>query len=127
MRVLVVGRDEAMLELLQSFLWDFGYETEVAADGLECCAFLREFVPDVVILDHEVLWGGSAGILARMRDDPVLAKTPVILIAERPPSEKRDSSKRPPIVGSLRTPVQLGDLLAQLRSLKRLCGSHVHH
>jgi DNA-binding NtrC family response regulator len=66
---LLADPDEVLLEIVQSFLFDRGHEAEVASNGLECMSWLRQFVPDVLVLDQDLLWGGSDGVLARMIDD----------------------------------------------------------
>ena len=52
MRILIADNDEPRLGIVQSYLWDHGHEAEIAVDGLECIAILREFVPDVLVLDQ---------------------------------------------------------------------------
>src|SRR5438128_10427648 len=98
MRILIADRDEAALEILQSFLWEHGYETEIAGDGLECVAILREFLPDVLVMDRDLLWGGSDGVIASMRKDPRLANMPVILMGNYNPFKEPCAVSGPPIV-----------------------------
>lgn len=50
-RVLVVEDDPGTRDLLVELLSGDGYETRVAADGLEGIAVANEFRPDVIILD----------------------------------------------------------------------------
>lgn len=44
MRVLTANRDLALLETLQSNLWDCGHVTEIATDGIECSLIPNEAV-----------------------------------------------------------------------------------
>ena len=116
MRVLLAARDLPFLESVQSGLWDLGHEAEIAADGLECSTVLRYFVPDLVVLECDLLWGGSDGIMALMRGDPELAGIPVLLITsnERNP-QRQSSSGNPRVAGWLRKPFGLSDLVPHLR------------
>lgn len=115
MRVLIADADEAFLEILQSFLWDRGHEVEIASDGLECLSMLHEFLPAVVLLDRDLLWGGADGVIAQMCEDPNLADIPVILVTDD------DRSELPPgnIHRRLRKPFRLADALACINSIGR--------
>jgi CheY-like chemotaxis protein len=114
MRILIADDDEAFLEILQSYLWDRGHEAEIASDGLECITILRDFAPDVLLLERDLLWGGSDGVLAQMRDDPLIPRIPVILMTDSP--EEFDALTNPIVVALLRKPFRLSDLLEQIAS-----------
>lgn len=119
MRVLIADADEALLEILQSFLWDRGHEVEVAGNGLECLTMLREFSPDALVLDRDLLWGGGEGVLAHMCEDLGLAGVPVILVTDEDMAHRADGH----VVSWLRKPYRLSDLLAQIDSISRSTGS----
>lgn len=114
MRVLIADGSVPFAETLQSYLWDRGHEAELAVDGLECTEVLRYFVPDVVVLEHELLWGGSDGVMAFMQGDEELADVPVILIGNKPRPHQRHDSNRPPVVAWLQKPFGLGELMCQI-------------
>lgn len=109
MRILIAEMDETTLEIFQSFLWDCGHEVEIATDALECMAIAREFVPDVLVLDQGLLWGGSDGVMAEMSHSPILQGIPVIVIAAQ--RETNDDLLNPQIAAWLRKPFRLVDLL----------------
>ena len=58
-----------------------GFELVMAASGLECVARLRECVPDVLVLEPQLPWGGGDGVLAMMGEFPALAIVPVLVLA----------------------------------------------
>lgn len=113
MRVLIADADEALFALLQSFLWDRGHEAEFASDALKCLTMLREFVPDVLVLDRDLLWGGCDGVMAHMCEDPDLAAVPVILVA----NEDAPNIGGKLQVEELRKPYRLLDLLARINCI----------
>jgi DNA-binding response OmpR family regulator len=115
-RILIADADEVLLELLQSYFWDQGHEVEIAADALECMATLCHFVPDALVLDRELLWGGCDGVLAQMSDDPALAEIPTILITFDDPLDEFIVPSNPPLVARLRKPYRLSELLACINS-----------
>lgn len=51
-----------------------------AFNGLECVARLREQVPDVLVLEPQLPWGGGDGVLAMMHDVLDLAIVPVMIL-----------------------------------------------
>lgn len=128
MRILVADGDPQLLRLLQVFLRGNGHEPETASDGLGTVQLLREFQPDVVLIERDLLWGGSDGVRALMREDAALTQIPLILMATDLPSGNGHSSRAsrsagnghsqasdlPPVAGWLRKPVRLADLAHQL-------------
>ena len=50
-KVLVIDDEEIMRLTLGEGLGDFGYDVETASDGLEGIKKLKEFRPDVILLD----------------------------------------------------------------------------
>ncbi len=118
MRVLVADGDESFLEIVQCFLWDWGHEAETAADGLECMAILREFFPDVLVLDQELLWGGSDGVLSKMAEDALLPDMAVILTGNEEIAESLVGLSSLP-VACLAKPYRLNELLTHIQSAKQ--------
>ena len=121
MRVLFAGGDTGFLELEQRFLSHCGHNAMIAHDGLECASALRDFIPDVVVIDCELLWGGSEGVIALMLEDPRLSQTPVILIADDDPRETYEDMMEWMTVGWIRKPYGMSELLTQLTSHVQLC------
>lgn len=112
MRMLIADADETYLEILQSYFWDRGCEVEIAADGLECMAILREFVPEVLVVERDLLWGGCEGVLALMQATAKLTDIPVVLVTngdhDIPPQTNRLIATR------LAKPFRLHDLLKRI-------------
>lgn len=49
MRILIRETDEPFLEVLELFLWDQGYDLEIATDELEPAAVPPDIRPDAII------------------------------------------------------------------------------
>jgi CheY-like chemotaxis protein len=82
-RVLLAHPDPGLLSACRDHLTNEGFEVAAALTGLECLARLRTFVPDVLVLEMDLTWGGGDGVLARMREDPDLPRVPVVILSSR--------------------------------------------
>jgi DNA-binding response OmpR family regulator len=110
MRVLLADPDDVFLEVAQSLLWDRGHE------AVECMSILREFLSDVLVLDRDLRWGGSEGVLALVKEDQLLARISVILTADRNTADRLVALSSPP-AAYLVKPYRLSELLARINSL----------
>jgi CheY-like chemotaxis protein len=79
LRVLLADRESSFRELIGAHLAWERITVATAETGLECLAKLRAFAPNVLVLEPDLLWGGS-GVLAAMSEDADLASIPVILV-----------------------------------------------
>ncbi|QDU29259.1 Regulator of RpoS [Anatilimnocola aggregata] len=114
MRVLIADGDEVFLEVAQHYLSDSGHEVNIATNGLDTVADLRRELPDVVVLDRELLWGGSDGVRALMQQVPRWSEIPLILTSTDVLPEVSGSVAGPPVAARLRKPYRLKDLLVHL-------------
>jgi DNA-binding response OmpR family regulator len=121
MRVLIADTSETSLEILQSFLSNNGCETEIASDGLECIALMREFRPHVLVLGAGLLWGGSDGLLELLQEDRQFCDIHLILSAFSP--EEFDDIPLSRHFAWLPKPFRLADLLRQLDVLEAIADS----
>lgn len=109
MKILLAGKDEKSLDMLSAYLSDTGHEVETARNGLGCIAHLRSSLPDLLIMEQDLLWGGSNGVLSRMNDDSVLSTIPVILLETHAESETEQQS--PQIIAHFVSPFRPRDLM----------------
>ena len=72
--------DESLQPVYREPLSQEGFELVTALSGLECVARLRERVPDVLVLEPQLPWGGGDGVLAIMGEVPELATVPVMVL-----------------------------------------------
>jgi len=114
MRILVADGNDVLLDLLESFLRDRGHRVTLARDGLECARELRRLLPDVVLLERNLLWGGSDGVIALMQDRLGPATPPVILMTDRNDALHDDDSSPSLVVESLPKPFRLSAITRSL-------------
>jgi CheY-like chemotaxis protein len=80
-RVLVIDDDQTVRDLMRRVLSREGFDVVTAAGGTEGLALARELRPSVITLDvlmHEL---DGWNVLQEIRNDPVLADTPVIMLS----------------------------------------------
>src|SRR5579863_4951568 len=63
-RVLVAHPDAGLRSACRESLGGEGCEVASAGSGLECLSQLKVDLPDVLVLDVDLPWGGGDGVLA---------------------------------------------------------------
>ena len=79
-RVLVVEDDPSVRGLLQTLLSAEGYDVTTASDGLAGLVKAASVHPALMLLDLMMPDLGGVRVLEEVRQDPELAKTPVIVV-----------------------------------------------
>ena len=79
-RVLVIEDDPSVLGLLQTLLSSEGYDVVTASDGLAGLGKASSEWPALVLLDLVMPDLGGLRVLDSLREDPVLAQIPVLVV-----------------------------------------------
>jgi two-component system chemotaxis response regulator CheY len=79
-KVLIVEDDESLRDVYKEIFEKEGFTVEIANNGVEGIAKVREFVPDAVILDIVMPKMSGFDVLKAMREDDKLKKVPVVII-----------------------------------------------
>jgi carbon storage regulator len=79
-RILIADRDEFLSATYRERLVSHGAVVVTATTGLACIDRLRDFAPDVLVLDPAILWGGGDGVLAVMHEDSRIRPASVLLL-----------------------------------------------
>lgn len=82
-KVLVVDDDPDIYQIAEANLVAAGYEVRGAADGLEGLRMVREYAPDVVVLDVLMPELDGWEVLAQIESDPETAGIPVVMLTCR--------------------------------------------
>ena len=82
-RVLICDDDPLLLELMEFRLRAKGYEVIKAVDGAEALEKVQRDAPDVVVLDAMMPKADGLEVLARIKGDPTLSDTPVVMLTAR--------------------------------------------
>jgi DNA-binding response OmpR family regulator len=81
-RILIADPDRFLLASYSKHLRERGATVSTATTGLECIERLRDAVPDVLVLDPALPWGGGDGVLAVVHEEPALRPTVVMILAQ---------------------------------------------
>jgi len=78
-KILLIEDDDEVRELMRAALQQDGYEVATAADGLHGYDTALFMKPDLIIADISVPSAESIHLLRRMREQPTLEQTPVVV------------------------------------------------
>jgi DNA-binding response OmpR family regulator len=116
-RVLMADPDVSLPSVYREPLLRGGFELGTAVSGLECVARLRECVPDVLVLEPQMPWGGGNGVLAIMGESAELAMIPVMILTSCRDRDALNSVERFPINDYHVKPLAPDRLAGRLRSI----------
>ena len=110
--ILVVEDDDTMRELLRLHLTTAGYAVRVAANGIEAGLAVLGITPDLIITDVRMPHMSGFELVEALRQDPAMARIPVIFLTIEGESYDRGAS-----LGALEyltKPIQLDVLLKKV-------------
>ena len=119
-RILIVDDVPANVRLLEAKLAAEYYQVATARDGFEALSTARHWQPDLILLD--VMMPGMDGLecCRRLKDDAGTAHIPVIMITALHAVPERVAALEAGADDFLSKPVEIGTLMARVRSLVRL-------
>jgi len=92
--ILLIEDEQLLIDLLQKKLKQDGYEIEVAKDGLEGMQKMREFKPDLILLDIVMPKMGGLEVMEEMAKDEQLKNIPIIVISNSGQPVELDRAQR---------------------------------
>ena len=90
--VLVCDDEPNLRELIRVSLGP-GYAVHEASDGEEALALARSLAPDLLVLDLMMPRLNGLDVLARLKADPALERTRVLVVTAQPASEEEARAK----------------------------------
>ena len=117
--VLLVEDDQAIGEMLQSFLLSKGYQVKMAKSGGGAFEFLSEKIPDLMILDWMLPDTSGPDIIKKIRNYEVQRDIPILMLTAR--AEEDDKIKGLDVGADdyMTKPVSLKELDARIKALIR--------
>jgi DNA-binding response OmpR family regulator len=118
--VLIVDDEPTARETLMAILEGEGYDLHQAKDGIQALRMLKQFQPDLILLDVMMPAMDGFEVCQRIRATPALAEVPIILLTAL---DDRDSLLRGLEAGAddfLSKPPDRRELVARARTITRL-------
>lgn len=123
MHIMIAGADKETVNGLATHLTDCGHRSKFARNGVECVAALRGFMPDLLLLEFDLLWGGCDGVIAVMDDDPNMVHIPVVLFTER--YKQTETQKNLRVIATLAHPFDPSNLSKLNDLLQTMSARHM--
>lgn len=118
-RVLVVDDDESIVEMIRMGLEAEGMKVTSASDGAEALEALRSTPTDVVLLDIMMPRVDGWMALMEIRNDPVTADIPVIMLTAKTQDLARILAFKQGVQQYVTKPFNLMELVVRIQSLMR--------
>lgn len=113
--VLVVEDHDDSRRMLEDLLVAAGYEVHTASNGAEALRQLRDSPPDAIVLDLMLPWVNGVEVLATIREQPDLARLPVLVTTATSTSLSDLRAFQPILV--MRKPIMLDTIVPALEDL----------
>ncbi|MBN1426676.1 response regulator [Candidatus Fermentibacteria bacterium] len=118
-RILVVDDDPVMLELVKAVLAQGGMSVMEAGDGVEALEVIRGEHPDLVLSDVMMPRMDGFELVQRVRSDPLIAGTPLIILSAKGEEEDRIKGLDLGANDYMTKPFSGKELVARVRSTVR--------
>jgi CheY-like chemotaxis protein len=79
-RLLIVEDQEETVIFVSQILHDYGYDHEVARNGVDALSAMRKNRPDLVLLDIMMPRKSGIQVFREMKNDPDLENIPIIVV-----------------------------------------------
>ena len=119
-RVLVVEDDPDMASLLALMIAAEGMQADTVSDGNAAIASIEASAPDLVVLDIVLPDRSGFEICEQLKADPVTALIPIVLVTGLEDHQSRVRGIRAGADDFLHKPVRREELLARVKTLRRL-------
>ena len=115
-RILIADDNAQGVELLEAFLADADYEIRTAADGEETLRIVREWHPDVILLDIMMPKISGFEVCKRIRANPASSDIVVLMITALDQPSDIDRAVDAGTNDFLTKPINKTELLVRVRS-----------
>ena len=123
-KILVVDDTANNVLLLEALLTSKGYDVLTAASGPEALRLIESDKPDLVLLDVVMPEMSGYEVCRQIRDNPVTAILPVVMVTALDPTQERIKGLEAGADDFLGKPINQPELLARVRSLLRVKQLH---
>ena len=114
-RILVVGHERCLRELLRIHLRNAGYEVDTAEDAVAALKTMLRQPPGLVIVDIDMPYVNGLDFVSTLKADPDVAHIPVVFLTER--DDMEDAAGKAGGVSCLKTPLFADRLLSAVADI----------
>jgi two-component system alkaline phosphatase synthesis response regulator PhoP len=115
-KILVVDDEPQGAELLEAYLAGTEYDVEIASDGDEALRKVREFMPDLVLLDVMMPKISGFEVCKRLKADPATKDIVVFMVTALDQKADIDRAVDAGTADFLTKPVNKAELLIRVKS-----------
>ncbi|RMD58507.1 response regulator [Candidatus Parcubacteria bacterium] len=116
-KVLLAEDDKFLSTLLRAKLLKEGFDVQQAFDGEEAYRYLRDYKPDVMILDIIMPNVSGFEFLEKISVDPQLNRTPIIVLTNLGQDEDVEKAKRLGVAAYfIKTKTSISDVVEAIKS-----------
>lgn len=119
-RILIADDNSQNVELLEAYLSDVECEIQTAFDGEETLRLVREFGPDLVLLDVMMPRLSGFEVCRKLRDNPATRDTLVLMVTALNEPSDFERGVQAGTDDFLTKPVNKLELLCRIKSLLRV-------
>jgi two-component system alkaline phosphatase synthesis response regulator PhoP len=116
-RVLIVDDEPSIAKILRKQMEVAGFEVQVAVDGQEGLNKVKEWKPELVILDVMLPKMNGHEVCAAVKGDDAVKQIPIIMLTAKAQRQDQDEALKHGAEGYLTKPFQLEELLAKVNAL----------
>src|SRR5262245_23098752 len=116
-RILIADDNPQAVELLEAYLGEGDYDIRTAADGEETLARVRDWQPDLILLDIMMPKISGFEVCKRLRDDPKTSDIAVLMITALDQPSDIERALDVKADDFVTKPINKSELLLRVRSL----------
>jgi DNA-binding response OmpR family regulator len=116
-RILIADDNPQGVELLEAYLGDTGYDVRTAADGEETLRLIRDWKPDLVLLDVMMPRISGFEVCKRLRADAATRTVAVIMVTALDQSSDMERAVEAGTDDFLTKPINKTELVLRVRNL----------
>jgi CheY-like chemotaxis protein len=124
-KILVVDDDPVNRELFQLMLSKLGFTIEEAGDGTDALEKIKEFLPDLILLDNIMPQMSGFELTRILKGDPQYREIPIIMFSGLDDAQDKQTGLELGVNDYITKPFNFSDALERIKSV--LCGANVEN
>jgi DNA-binding response OmpR family regulator len=115
-RLLWADADRGLTEVFARFFEQFDFDVRTTSTAHDCVLELRDFQPEVAVLDVDLAWGGARALLELLCDNGSVVRPRIVIVTGSEPAEVLAIQTGQPLAHCLPKPFRLTTVLDRICS-----------